>query len=310
MNYVLLTLTYITEKENYHEYLQEDEDARNMTIWLLENMIISTRSRMFCDFFAKVRAKIIWDILLMLLTTSEKEEMDAVEDPKEFISLAIDVWDKQESKTVKTQAAKWLEAFADKIDGSISFLSMFCIQAIDWYINEKQNNIQSRMNYLVLIEFFKHKFLSHNRPEIIIETWLMSLTIVSYLLPKRVDIIAALDVILKRNLEPLITSHILIQSRLALFLGYFADILFRGDDEKFKTWLLNFLLGSIGYPEQSIVVGYQSCETLVTLIGDKQLIPKIEKYVLEIWTISIEYIMTSSLTLFFDFLNEFTFIYK
>ena len=250
-----------------------------MTICLLENMIICTRCRIFLDFFARVRARIICDVLLMLLTTSNKEEIDAIEDPKEFINLAIDVCDKQESKTIKTQAAKWLEAFADKIDGWISFLSMFCIQAIDWYINGCQNNIQSQMNYLVLIEFFKHRFLNSNRPEIIIETWLMSLTIVSYLLPKRVDIIAALDVILKRDLEGLIISHALVQARLAIFLGYFADILFRGDDEKFKMWLLKFLLGSIRYPEDSIVVGYQSCETLVTLIGDKQLIPKIENYV-------------------------------
>ena len=72
MNYIILTLWYITEKVDYHEYLQEDEDARNMTIWLLENMIIWTRSRMFSDFFARVRARVIWDILLMLLTTSEK----------------------------------------------------------------------------------------------------------------------------------------------------------------------------------------------------------------------------------------------
>lgn len=215
----------------------------------------------------------------MLLTTSEKEEIDAVEDPKEFINLAIDVWDKQESKTIKTQAAKCLEAFADKIDGWISFLSMFWIQAIDWYINGNHNNAQSQLNYLVLIEFYKQRFLSTNRPEVIIETCLLSLTIVSYLLPKRVDIIAGLDVIVKRNLEALISSHVLIQSRLAIFLGYFADILFKGDDEKFKMCLLNFLLGSISYPEDSIVVGYQSCETLVTLIGDKLLIPKIENYV-------------------------------
>lgn len=42
----------------------------------------------------------------MLLSTSEKEQYDAVEQPKEFINLALDVCDKQESKTVKTQTAK------------------------------------------------------------------------------------------------------------------------------------------------------------------------------------------------------------
>jgi hypothetical protein len=42
----------------------------------------------------------------MFLTTSEKEYIQATEEPKEFMNYALDVSDKHESKTVKTQAAK------------------------------------------------------------------------------------------------------------------------------------------------------------------------------------------------------------
>lgn len=102
----------------------------------------------------------------------------------------------------------------------------------------------------------------------------MSLTIISYLLPKRVDVVNALDFLLKRNLDVLLNdSHVLIQARMALFYGYFTDILFKNDEEKFNQ-SLEFLFKSLDYPEESIVVGHQSCETLVTLIADKNIIPK------------------------------------
>jgi hypothetical protein len=170
MHYMILTLCYVTERDNFHEFLDDNDDIRGMVIALLENLTICSRSRIFSDYFARVRAKVITEVLFMFLTTSEKEKMDAVDQPKEFMNLALDVCDKQESKTVKTQAAKCLEAFGDKVDGCISFCSMFCIQAIDCYINNNQNNDQTKMNYIVLIEFFKGRFLSANPPEIIIET--------------------------------------------------------------------------------------------------------------------------------------------
>lgn len=47
-------------------------------------------------------------------------------DPEQFVSLALDTCDKQQSKVVKTQAAKLLEAICDNIDGAVSFITLFC----------------------------------------------------------------------------------------------------------------------------------------------------------------------------------------
>jgi len=279
MHYIILTLWYVTEKEDHHEFLEENDEIREMVIQLLENMSISARSRIFWDFFARSRAKVISEILLMFLTTSEKEYIQATEEPKEFMNYALDVSDKHESKTVKTQAAKWLESFWDKIDGCISFCSMFWIQSIDCYINGNQNSMEMRPNYLVLIEFFKGKFLGSKSPEIIIESCVMSLTIISYLLPKRLDILQALDFMLKRNQNSLINdSHILIQARMALFYGYFSDILFKDDEDNFKQGL-EFLFKSLGNPAETQVVGMQSWETLITLIADKNIVPRLKPLV-------------------------------
>lgn len=77
------------------------------------------------DYFARLRSRIITDVLLMFLVTSQNELEDAQEQPKEFMNFALDTCEKQESKNVKTQAAQCLEAFAQKVDGCISFISMF-----------------------------------------------------------------------------------------------------------------------------------------------------------------------------------------
>jgi hypothetical protein len=279
LHYMILTLAFVTEKDDYHEYLEENDEIREMVIQLLENITITTKSRLFTEYLSKLRAKIIVDILFMFLASSESEQAKAIDEPKEFMNYALDVSDKQESKTVKTQAAKWLEAFSDKVDGSISFISMFSLQWIDYYINNYQENDDMKMNFIVLIEFFKSRFLSKNRSEIIIETSIMALTIISYLLPKRQDVIKSLDFIIKKD-QKLLTweAPVIVKARMALFYGYFTDILFKDSEEKFKE-CLEFLLKSIDSPEEDQVVALQCWESLITIASDKNIIPRIKPLV-------------------------------
>ena len=144
---------------------------------------------------------------------------------------------------------------------------------------------------MVLIEFFDHRFLSKNPPEIVIETCLISLSIISYLLPKRIDIIHSLNQMLVKNLDLLLSggnsdssevSNLndgwLIQARMALFYGYFTDILFKEQEEKFNQ-SIKFLFEAVNYTGDKAVVGHQACETLITLIGDKNIIPRIKPLV-------------------------------
>ena len=46
---------------------------------------------MFADLFARTRTKVMVDILFLFLATSEKERIDAEDQPKEFMNLALDV---------------------------------------------------------------------------------------------------------------------------------------------------------------------------------------------------------------------------
>jgi hypothetical protein len=151
---------------------------------------------------------------------------------------------------------------------------MFCIQAIDCYANRNNLSLENRKHYLILLEFFEKDYLAKYSAERIIESSLTSLSIISHLLAQRQDVIASLDNMIKRNLELLIGGEMLVQARLALFYGYFTDILFKDDITKFNQ-SIKFLFEAINYPEESQAIGYQACETLTTMIGDKNVIPKI-----------------------------------
>ena len=65
----------------------------------------------------------------MLKTTQSELDM-VTKDPEQFVQLALDTCDKQRSKVVKTQAAKLIDTLCDNIDGSLSFITLFCCQAI------------------------------------------------------------------------------------------------------------------------------------------------------------------------------------
>lgn len=49
-----------------------------------------------------------------------------IEEPEEFVNLALDTIDKQSSDVPKTAAAALLEVFCDHIDGCTSFIAQLC----------------------------------------------------------------------------------------------------------------------------------------------------------------------------------------
>ncbi|CAI2373188.1 unnamed protein product [Moneuplotes crassus] len=309
MQYMILTCQWAASQENWFENLDSDENVRGITIALLENIAISSKSKFYADLLARTRGKMIAEVLIVFLSTPDKEKDDAQDNPGEFLHLAIDVCDKQESQTVKSQAAKCLEAICSKVDGCVSFTSMFCIQAIDCYINGNHLEQENRMHYLILHEFYDKDFLSKNSEDVIIEACLSSLSIISHLLAPRKDVLFSLDSMLKRNLDQLTQGPMLVQARLALFYGYFTDILFKDDIEKFNQ-SIKFLFEAINYSESMIAVGYQACETLTTLIGDKNVIPKIGPLFEDICNLLVGYVETNRIPLFFNFMNEFVSIFK
>lgn len=128
------------------------------------------------------------------------------------MQLALDTCDKQKSKIVKTQAAKLLEAMCDNVDGAVSFVTLFSCQSISLAMGSGSNSdgtvdsIEALHEYFYQNDYLLYKdsqFLSGvgTSQEVIAETCLVALTTISYILPRRTDLVPIFEVVLAVNID-------------------------------------------------------------------------------------------------------------
>ena len=98
---------------------------------MLESLSVCTGIDEFKPLFFRCLNPLILDVGLNLIKTTENERQLMLDNPREFVSLALDTCDKQKSRVVKTQAAKLFESLSDNIDGAVTLTSYFTIQAIN-----------------------------------------------------------------------------------------------------------------------------------------------------------------------------------
>lgn len=108
------------------------------------------------------------------------------------------------------------------------------------------------------------------------ETSLVALTAISYILPRRADLVPIFERVLATNIDQILNKgSILLRARMSLLLGYYADMLFEKYREAFlKT--IDFLILSVGLIKDERVIAIQCADTLNTIISDKDLIPRLE----------------------------------
>ena len=141
-----------------------------------------------------------------------------------------------------------------------------------------------------------------NIPDQHIDVALVSLTILSYALPKK-EVIAdffveTIDKITPKLLDK--NSHLL-ECRLSLFLGYYIDILYREDNETFLK-VLQMLVSSMD--SEKLSLAHQSLDTLNTIISDKDLIPRVTPLISELTKFVISCMKKVNIPLFFSFVSE------
>lgn len=162
------------------------------------------------------------------LKTTAKERESMINDSDDFVHLALDTCDKQRSGIIKTQAAKILESMCDSIEGSTSFLAVFACKSLDWALQGKPNLENAQGEYVMLLQSMKDSvFLANYSPEEIADCSMMALTMVSYIIPKRPDLVRIFDETMYNNYDKMTAKEtILLRARLCLLLGYYADMVF------------------------------------------------------------------------------------
>jgi len=142
---------------------------------------------------------LITQIILPCLVSTQKEVDNLENNPEEFVSLSLDLIDKQVSrlklklimhklsKIRKTEVAILLETLCDSVDGCVTFFVNLCCLIIEYSIfSNKLEEIPTK--YPLLQKIMNTKFFKQTTPLMKVEACLSAITIPSYYIPKRLDL--------------------------------------------------------------------------------------------------------------------------
>jgi len=230
----------------------------------------------------------IVSVCLNLMRTMTQEADLLLSDPQEFTNMALDCCDKQKSEIIKTHACKLLENMCDNVDGATTVVTTFCCNAMHLALNNGQANPIAPEG---LWNMEQDTFIAGTNPNIVAETCILALTVISYILPKRTDLVPYFEQTFALNADKLIqrvhldaskqsdptevATAVLLRSRLSLLLGYYADMLFVEDSAVFQK-VMQFLFESVGYDQvYENSISLQSIDTLNTVVSDADLAPRL-----------------------------------
>eukprot|EP00347_Sterkiella_histriomuscorum_P023425 403334689 len=285
------------------ETMIEDQNISSMVVQGINIISSFCNEKDFSSYFTQNGFKIFIQVILPLLRLSEKDKDDIESNPKEFVNHQIDICQEQLSKTYQTQAAKLLESLIEHTDGMVTFVSNFCIEAIQ---NIMQGSGQTEYISQIITKF-RLKFDSEQE---FLEVCFLVLTIISDKFVKREDLRQTLDMLILQNLETFIHDNqtATTKSRFCLFLTFYLDQLMltmplNTQEESFEK-ILNFLITQLGVKGQKIV-SIQALDTLSTQMGERVLTLKIQQNFDWLIQTLADYNQNLQLHAYFDFLADF-----
>lgn len=199
------------------------------------------------------------------------------ENPQEFVALALDTCDRQKSYTIKTQAAKLIEALCDNIDGAVTLITFFCVDSLNYTLSKESGKEALNLSEFSININEKHQqlcqssiFIQHSKPDVIIDTAITVLGLLSYVHSKNQynNIFSVMENTLNYYINEIINNEsMLVRARYALFLGYLVDMLYKDKDDAFRDTIF-FLYRSVNLKGEQKAIALQSIDTLKTVTCD------------------------------------------
>jgi len=249
------------------EELLNNEIISTMIVRLLTFLINTIEEDIFYSMTSKYKHNLLFDVAFNLMRASYAEVKAIEDNPENFVNLALDTCGDQESEIPKTEAAKLIETLCENIDGCISFIMLFASESIKYACTG--GDPLTLVNYTMLSGFnITNNFLISSTPEEIIETALMIISDINYFVIRRKNIFKMLENLLIGCYVQLFESpSVLIKSRLALMLGYYASDLFKEEDESFEK-LFAFLFNGLLAEKTMKAFALQCGESIKMLLTD------------------------------------------
>ena len=299
---VIVTLGNICIKE--YDKLEERFSSpitSNLITRLLGFLATLLESNNFYPIFNQNKSSIVTDILLVLLRSTRKELDSMVNDPENFVNLAIDACTKQDSETPKTESIKVLEGLCEHIDGCLSFTSVLCCESIKYACNGAKPEDLTKYPMLGQLKNTS-AFLLKSTSEIIVETCLLVIADLSYLMQKRKDISSMFEMTMTENSAVLFNSpSLVIRCRLALLIGYYGDSLYKGKDELFVN-MIKYLFNGIALEKEQKAFALQCADTVKTIVSDNDIIPRVKVFIKDLGVLLCKMIETAELPKFYEIL--------
>lgn len=251
----------------------------------------------FYGVFESYHKQIIIDIVFQLLKLNEIDKESFINSPDEFVNNGQDICERQESETTKTTSAQLLETMCDCIDGSLAYTTNLALQLIEMTTNSKQ-----AADFYVLKEIENSLFMKSDDITKL-EISFVILSILSFAIQRRKDLLTQLDNILEKNTSTLFSvSSMVIHSRICLFLYFYTENIFKDRENSFKTWML--YLSNCVSQSQSRAVTIQACETISYIFQDEEVMYRLEPFITELVSVLINSVASQTEKSFFEALIE------
>nr|QES95450.1 armadillo-type fold protein [Philasterides dicentrarchi] len=240
------------------------------------------------------------------MVASPEEIQNFDDHPEEFIHLALDTCDKQLSENYKTAASQLLEIICDNIDGAISLVGDICIRNLKASILKISNpNISDDQILPLIQDQIQSIFVKQNSSESRIETSFLALSVMSYTIPKRVDIVTEIENFFRQNLPVLLnfnTMSGLVISRICMFIGYYSDTIFQSkqeSDEQIYLQLIDYLFKCTQLTgKQGIAL--QAIDALINIYDEEELSARLKTTIKPMFSLLINSIETTTVTQYLD----------
>ena len=294
---ILSTLQVIINTLDTNQLL-EYEYISEIFIELILILQKSCTDNRFLQFFVENHIFIIVYVCLPLIKCTQADMETFEESPEEFVSLSADVCERQESETIKSTAAGLLETICQKVDGSLKFLLKFSEVLIGAVIKQSFDNCE-------LVSAFTGSELLKSSDELKVETCLISLCIVSFLVSKRSDLIKQIEKIMTEFLSSIYTqSTPLIKNRVCMMIHYYCEFIFQDEENAFRSLLLLIIRSCDPKVIQVASVNFQASETLSHILQEEELMSRIYPYVPDLMNNLITLIDYQEASPFFEALQE------
>jgi hypothetical protein len=294
------SLVMLCNLNDLEEVLQL-ESVSEMLVEILTMMCKTVSDRSFYPTYATYAKPLIVQVCLVLLRVTEGDIANFSESPQEFVTAAVDTCERQESETYKSASAQLAEGLCDYIDGALSFVVSFAIQAVDFVFTGK--NFSTISNYKAL-EPFAQSVLLASPNEHIADVSLVILSVVSYAVEKRADLMKSVEDLLRAHLQGIVEAKSgLLSCRVCMLFYFYCEGIFENDDSAFIA-LFKFLLDCLIPTSHAKAVNIQACETLSYLVQDEEVQLRLDGMVGGFINFLVDSIPVQTETAFFDALLE------